>query len=101
MVAERRVELGVRLALGASPAELVRLVVRDGLIRVGLGAGLGLAGLAVSVRAGFGGLLEATIPDPWLWLGVVSVLTLSAVGACFLPARRAASLNPMVVLRSE
>ena len=101
LVAERRVELGVRLALGASPAELVRLVVRDGLIRVGLGVGLGLAGLAASVRAGFGGLLEATTPDPWLWLGVVSVLALTAGGACVLPARRAASLDPMVALRSE
>jgi hypothetical protein len=101
LVAERRVELGVRLALGASPGELVRLVVRDGLIRVVVGAGLGLAGLVASVRAGFAGLLGATLPDPWVWLGVVSVVTLSAVAACSLPARRAAKLDPMVALRSE
>ena len=101
LVAERRVELGVRLALGASPGELVRLVVRDGLIRVVVGAGLGLVGLVASVRAGFAGLLGATLPDPWVWLGVVSVVALSAVAACYLPARRAARLDPMMVLRSE
>ena len=101
LVDERRVELGVRLALGASPRGLVRLVVRDGLIRVGVGAGLGLAGLAVSVRTGFAGLLHATAPDPWLWLGVVVPLTLAALAACYLPARRAASVDPMVALRAE
>jgi ABC-type antimicrobial peptide transport system permease subunit len=101
LVDERRVELGVRLALGASPRGLVRLVVRDGLIRVGVGAGLGLAGLAASVRTGFAGLLQATAPDPWLWLGVVVPLTLSALAACYLPARRAASVDPMVALRAE
>jgi len=101
LVAERQVELGVRLALGASPGELVRLVVRDGLIRVVVGAGLGLVGLVASVRAGFAGLLGATLPDPWVWLGVASVVTLSAVAACYLPARRAAKLDPMVALRCE
>jgi putative ABC transport system permease protein len=101
LVAERRVELGVRLALGASPRGLVRLVVRDGLIRVGIGVVLGLAGLVASVRVGFVGMLEATLPDPRLWLGVVTVVTLAAVAACALPARRAARLDPMGVLRSE
>jgi putative ABC transport system permease protein len=68
---------------------------------VGLGVGLGLAGLVASVRAGFAGLLGATLPDPRLWLGVVSVVTLASVAACVLPARRAAKLDPMVALRCE
>jgi putative ABC transport system permease protein len=66
-----------------------------------VGAGLGLVGLVASVRAGFAGLLGATLPDPWVWLGVASVVTLSAVAACYLPARRAAKLDPMVALRCE
>jgi hypothetical protein len=101
LVDERRTELGVRLALGASPRELVRLVVLDGLTRVLVGAVLGVGGLALGVRTGFGGLLQATAPDPRLWLGVVLVVALAAVAACYLPARRAASLDPMVTLRCE
>ena len=101
LVGERRVELGVRLALGASPRGLVRLVVREGLIRVGVGAGLGLIGLAVSVYTGFAGLLTAATPDPWLWVGVVAVIAMAAGAACYVPAHRAARLDPMVTLRSE
>ena len=101
LVGERRVELGVRLALGASPRGLVRLVVREGLIRVGVGAGLGLICLAVSVYTGFAGLLAAAAPDPRLWLGVVAVIAMAAGAACYVPAHRAARLDPMVTLRSE
>jgi putative ABC transport system permease protein len=101
VVDERRTELGIRLALGASPRGVVCLVVRDGLIRVGVGAGLGLLGPAVAVRTGFAGLLSATAPDPWLWSGIVAALTLTAAAACYLPARRAVKIDPMVALRCE
>lgn len=62
LVEERRVELGIRLALGSSPRGLVGLVVRDGLIRVGVGTVVGLLTLCVGVRAAFADLLAATTP---------------------------------------
>jgi putative ABC transport system permease protein len=101
LVDERRTELGIRLALGASPRGVMSLVVRDGLIRVGAGVGLGLLGLVLGVRTGFAGLLSATAPDPWLWAGIVAILTLTAIAACYLPARRAARVDPIVALRCE
>lgn len=101
LVEERRVELGIRLALGSSPRGLVGLVVRDGLIRVGVGTAVGLLTLCVGVRAAFADLLAATTPDPWLWLGVVVVVTLTAAAACYVPARRAARVDPIVALRCE
>jgi predicted permease len=101
LVDERRAELGVRLALGASPRGLVRLVVQDGLLRAGLGAALGLLCLGVGVLGGFTGLLGAVAPDPWLWIGVVAVVALTAAAACYLPARRAAKIDPMMALRQE
>jgi putative ABC transport system permease protein len=101
LVEERRVELGIRLALGSSPGGLVDLVVRDGLIRVGVGAGVGLLALGVGVHWAFAGVLAATVPDPWLWLGVVAVVTLVATAACYVPARRAARVDPIEAMRCE
>jgi putative ABC transport system permease protein len=101
LVSERRVEMGVRLALGASPRRLVGLVVRDGLIRIGVGAALGLAGVAVGVRTGFPGLLGMSSLDPVFWLGIAGVLGATATAACYVPARRAAQVDPAQALRSE
>jgi len=101
LVSERRVEMGVRLALGASARGLVGLVVRDGLIRIGLGATLGLAGVLGSVGAGFPGLLGVSAPDPRFWLAIVAVVGTAAAAACYVPARRAAQVDPMQALRSE
>jgi predicted permease len=101
LVSERRIEMGVRLALGASPRGLVGLVVRDGLIRIGLGAALGLAGVFGSVRSGFPGLLGVSASDPRFWLAIVAVVGTAAAAACYVPARRAARVDPMQALRSE
>lgn len=101
LVDERQAEFGVRLALGASPHHLVRLVVEEGLIRVGLGSGIAVAFVSLCARFGFSGLLTLSASDPWLWLAVLSAVAVTAAAACYLPARRAARVDPMVTLRCE
>jgi predicted permease len=101
LVNERQTEFGVRLALGASTKHLGRSVVRDCLIRVGIGAVLAVAGVSLGVRAGFPGLLWVSAVDPWLWLSIVAVVAATASAACYFPARRAGRTDPIEALRSE
>lgn len=100
-VSARRREIGIRMALGALHREVVRLVLRQGLVPMAAGLALGLAGALAGGRF-VGSLLYQTSPaDPWS-LGLASLILL-AVGlvSLYLPARRAAKVDPMVVLRSE
>jgi putative ABC transport system permease protein len=100
-VAQRTQELGVRLALGASPGELVRLVLGQGLQLAAVGAALGLgAGLAATR------VLVALTPgiepsDPIAFVAVTVVLLGSALAASYIPARRAARVDPVIALRSD
>ncbi len=100
-VAQRTREVGIRMALGARRHEVVRLVLRRGLVviaialAVGLVAGLGLAPL---LRRQLFGIVPL---DPVTFLAVPFVLTAVALVACYLPARRAANVDPMVALRTE
>jgi predicted permease len=100
-VGARTREFGVRSALGAVPAHLYRLVLIRGLATVALGV---LAGIAVAIgatRALQGLLFETTTYDPVVYATVAGVLLLSGALACWLPARRAAKVDPMVALRAE
>lgn len=101
LVEQRRRELGVRLALGAIPADLVRLVLREGLALAVAGAGVGA--LAALAFAGVLGhlLFEVSARDPLTFLAVPFGLLAVALVACWLPARRAVATDPLVVLRSE
>jgi putative ABC transport system permease protein len=100
-VAERSQELGVRLALGATPSMLLGLVLVDGLKLVGAGLLLGLAGAFALARFLETQLFGVTARDPGTF-AAVSVLLLIAAGAgCLIPARRATRVNPMVVLRGD
>jgi putative ABC transport system permease protein len=101
LVDERRAELGVRLALGASPQSIVVSVVADGLIRVGVGAAMAMAFVVFVARRSFAGLVTVSAASAPTWLALVAVLALTGLAACYLPARRAARVEPIEVLRCE
>jgi putative ABC transport system permease protein len=101
LVDERRAEFGVRLALGAPARSLVASVVGDGLIRIGVGTGMAIAFVAVVARRSFVGLVSVSAADLRTWLAFVAVVALAGAAACYLPARRAARVDPVEVLRCE
>lgn len=100
-VARRSREFGVRLALGASPAAVRLLVLRQALTLAGGGAVIGLALALAGGRAIKGFLFELSPSDPWTLSASVGVLTLGALVAAYLPARRASKTDPMAALRCE
>ena len=101
VVMQRTTEIGVRMALGASPGEVFRLVVGDGLRITAVGIVLGLAG-SIAVARWLTTLLFGVAPtDPWTLAGTALLLMAVAAVACFVPARRATRVDPMVALRAE
>lgn len=100
-VNRRTREIGVRMALGAQIGDVVRLVLRQGFGLVGLGLILGLAGALGATRLLSGFLFEVQPLDPITFVSVVMLLGFVSLFACWLPARRAARVDPMVALRSE
>jgi ABC-type antimicrobial peptide transport system permease subunit len=100
-VAERRREIGVRMAVGADRGRVLRLVLRDGLGLAGLGLGLGVAGALATSRFTSSLLFGVGPADPVSFTAVVVTMAVVAFAACLLPARRAASVDPVVVLRDE
>jgi len=100
-VSQRTHELGVRIALGASPARVLGLVMRQGMSFVLAGLAIGIAG-ALLMGQVMSSLLFAVQPtDPITYLAVSLVLMAVAAAACFVPARRVTSIDPMLALRSE
>jgi predicted permease len=94
-------EIGIRMALGAGRADVLRMVMRMGLRLIGLGT---IAGLAVSfgvTRLLASQLWSISPYDPWTLSGVVAVVAISGLAACYFPARRATRVDPMVALRYE
>jgi predicted permease len=100
-VNQRTHELGVRLALGATPGKVLRMVMRQGMSFVLIGLSVGLGGALLLGRL-MSSLLFAVEPtDPITFLAVAFVLSAVAAAACFVPARRVTSIDPMLALRSE
>jgi putative ABC transport system permease protein len=100
-VAERTPELGVRLALGATPVRLLLLVLTDGISLVAVGVVLGLAGAFGLVRLIESQLFGVRAHDPQTFVVVPLLLVAAAVLGCLIPARRAMQLDPTAALRSE
>jgi putative ABC transport system permease protein len=100
-VANRNREFGIRLAIGAEPRALVRLVLGEGFVLAMAGVGLGIVGAIIATRW-IGSLLYDVSPtDPIVFVSLPLALASIAVASCYLPARRAAKSDPMQVLRAD
>jgi predicted permease len=100
-VARRTREIGVRIALGATPSQVLALVLRQGFTLVGVGLALG-AGLAAAAAVALRGLLYGVAAlDPGAWLATVAVLAVAATIAHVVPVRRALGVAPTTALRAE
>lgn len=100
-VAQRRREIGLRLALGAQRSSIYSLILREGLTPVALGALAGVALAFASARAFAALLFEVSPYNPLVMSAALAVLAAVGVAACLLPARRAAAVEPMQALRTE
>ncbi|HSY13013.1 MAG TPA: FtsX-like permease family protein, partial [Verrucomicrobiae bacterium] len=100
-VTERTREMGVRAALGASPDDILKLVLRQGLKLASIGAAIGLAGALASSRALTTLLYQVSPGDPVTYIEVTAALLAVAVLACWIPARRAAHVDPAITLKAE
>lgn len=92
-------ELGIRMALGATPRAILLLIVRHGMTVSLVGVGLGIAGAFVLTRFMASLLFGVTASDPLTFTAIAVLLTLVALAASYVPARRAARIDPMVSLR--
>ena len=101
VVSQRTREIGVRLAMGAQPREVLWLVVRHGLGLTAIGLGLGLLGALILAPLTRSLLFGVNPLHPVTLSGVTLVLTAVAALACAIPARRAAKVDPMVALRAD
>jgi putative ABC transport system permease protein len=100
-VSQRTYEMGVRQALGADRSDILALVLRHGLKLIAAGLVIGVAGAAVLTGLVEGLLFGVSRSDPLAYVVVIVVLTLVALAACWLPARRAARVEPIVALRYQ
>jgi ABC-type antimicrobial peptide transport system permease subunit len=101
VVAERTRELGIRMALGAQRRDIFKLIIGHGLslTLIGIGAGLGVALAVTRLLASW--LFGINSTDPLTFAGISMLLSGVALVACWLPARRAARINPLTALRHE
>ena len=100
-VTQRVQEIGLRMALGAQRQNVLALVLREGIILMAVGIGFGLAAAVILTRILRGFLFEIAPTDPATFVSTTLLLTLVALLACYLPARRAAKIDPMKALRYE
>jgi putative ABC transport system permease protein len=100
-IAERKREIGIRIALGARPSEVRSMVLGQGLKLTAIGLALGLAGAALATRLIEGFLFGVSAGDPLTYAGTCAVFIAVALLASYLPARRAMRVDPITALREE
>jgi predicted permease len=100
-VQQRKREIGVRIALGASASNVVRMMVARGMLLTGSGVVLGLVAAWAATRGIQKLLYGVSASDPTTYAGVAALLSLVALAACWIPSARAARVDPIVVLREE
>jgi putative ABC transport system permease protein len=100
-VSQRTREIGVRMALGAQAADAVRMVLSEAMKLALIGGAIGLAAALILARVMASLLYGVSASDPLTFIAVLILLAAVALVACYLPARRAARVDPVIALRSE
>jgi putative ABC transport system permease protein len=100
-VSQRTHEIGVRMALGAKTGDVVRMVMRQGVGLIAIGLAIGLAGSIALTRVIAGLLFGAASGNSGAFVAMAAFLTVVALLACYVPARRATKVDPMIALRYE
>jgi ABC-type antimicrobial peptide transport system permease subunit len=100
-VGQRSNEIGLRMAMGATPRDVLRLIFKQGMRLAAVGMALGFLGALAGTRLMTSMLFEVAPEDPGTYAGVTVLLGLMVLSALYLPARRAARLDPLVALRQE
>jgi putative ABC transport system permease protein len=100
-VTQRVPEIGVRIALGATPLQVARVIVAQGLRLAGIGVAIGIAGALAVARLIEGVLFSISATDPAVYVSLAMMLLVITAFACYLPARRAMRVDPMTALRAE
>jgi ABC-type antimicrobial peptide transport system permease subunit len=102
MVGRRTREVGIRMALGAQRADVLRLVLKQGLTLIAFGVAVGIAtALAATRFIDTQQLYQVSATDPLTFAGIALLLSVVALLACYIPARRATKVDPLVALRYE
>jgi putative ABC transport system permease protein len=100
-VTRRTREIGIRMALGAESGSVLRLVIAQGMTMTLIGGGIGVVSALGLARLIESRLYNVTATDPLIWIAVLLLLVFMAMLACYIPARRASKVDPMVALRCE
>jgi putative ABC transport system permease protein len=100
-VNQRTAEIGIRMAVGAEPRDVLKLIFREGLLLAVVGTVFGVAGALALTRFLSSVLFGVSAVDPMIYLTASGLLLVVAIAACFWPARRASAVQPLEALRYE